>query len=766
MEIEPGDAVQIVSAGDTQTIAGPSRYRVLGSLSENSLNNFPERWTRIRVSSFNSTNPPLSYGSGSEIAFLLPYSELLANSAVAEKVKNWTYFRGDLDVLGVVDFPGNVSGAYAFCLRPRVLDPSVQYTPSLGGSFNPESVLGYEHSTLLLAADSSNIEFHVPFFSAGDANLITDPDGLGHWVLSMVCLSPLRTAIPGGVTTGNITWYARFRDGYELLVPRWQGAPVYQGKKEIVSMAKDLKKSKAISKTAATIKGVADKLVGVPFLGQAASMVSMAAGTAGAIADFFGFSRTNENVALQPFVTRSVKNVALTDGADCGDVAGFSMRNRISIAPDLLGGENADPMSFESMAQRWTCVSTFAWNALDEGSTVLKEVPVTPGYSFGSLSAHHPTPAGYCGLPFDYWRAEAEYLVVVPCSVLHRGSLQVLYIPPDSTSPVAIDNVTNVGMGAIMDVSAATQFQFHVGFSSNKPMLELAYFNDAWPIKPIGTANGVLQFRVVNPLRSQNPVDLVDISVFVRFKNVQFAVPRSVFKWPDEEGTALIANPWEQAVELQGRAVGDGQEEEPILEVDLVPGSGPYPVTEVVAGEDIKSLRALAQRPSRIKLPAAEQGFIIPGGMGGLVGNSIRLTTAGLAMQPFVLGAASERVKIFPRTDAWVGCASFNTTGGILFGSRVSAHMPMTFFGPQRGAEFVIPYYYPRRGRSYRSYGLLSDAQLDALQRVIAVRFVSNDLAKEVYYSLGDDIRVGPYMRTPRFLPRRTVDLASDWFPA
>lgn len=762
--IEAGDAVQVVSAGDTQTIPAGARYKVLGSLAEYELSAFPERWVRIGVLPISSSDPYMAGGVTGAIASYSLYDLLFANPAMVDKTTNWSYFRGGLDVLGVVTAPGNASGAYVISCFPRVSEDPIASKPSLT-TFLDSSALAYEHKALWLASSSSNIEFKLPYFSAYDANSLSAPSSAGGWTMSVCCLSPLRTAIPGGVTTGSITWYAKLSPGYELLVPKWQGRPVYQGKeKGLVDYAKDLKKSKAISKTSNTIKGIADKLVGVPVLGQAAGMVSMAAGTVSAVADFFGFSRPNDNAALTPFVTRSVKNVALTDGADCADVAGFSMHNKISLEPDLLGGEDADPMSFESMGQRWGLVGAFTWAAINDASTVLKEIPVTPGFGVGDLDNFRVVPAGYCGLPFSYWRAEAEFLVVVPASTLHRGALQVLYIPPDGSAPIAADNITNVGMGAIMDVSAATQFQFHVGFSSNKPMLPLTYFNNSWAIQPVGTANGSIQIRVVNPLRSQNPVDELNVCVFVRFKNVQFAVPRTTFAWPNAANDGLVYNAWEDAVALQGRATGDDADTDPVLSFDLVPGSGPYPITEVVAGEDIRSLRALAQRPSRLITAPQNTTVLVPGVSAFTTGVTVRVTTASLAMSPFVLGAASERIKVFPQKDTWVGCKSYDSRTTLDDLASISAHMPMTFTGPQRGAEFVLPYYFPARGRSWRCFGTPTNAQLQAMERVAVLQVEGLAPEFRAYYSLGDDIRVGGFMRLPAFVCQRTTLGRAGWF--
>ena len=283
--IAPADAVQVVTAGDTSSVAGNAPFRVLGNLPDFALDGFPDRWTRIDTTTLAATNQPLVWGASAVIDTFNPMNSLLTNPALVNKTKNWTYFRGDLELMGVVSIPGNASGAYVICAQPTTTSLE---TASIGTFFD-EQCMSFEHSTLLLCSASTNISMTLPFFSAYDANLISSPAQAGGWNVRVVCLSPLKTAIPSGITTGSITWYARLVD-YKLLVPRWEGRAVYQSKEKIISTAKSLKANKTISRTAYAVQGVAEKLSGVPVIGQVASMVAGATGTIGAIADFFGFS--------------------------------------------------------------------------------------------------------------------------------------------------------------------------------------------------------------------------------------------------------------------------------------------------------------------------------------------------------------------------------------------------------------------------------------------------------------------------------------------
>lgn len=762
----PGTALQTVQAStdleeDSVQIVGPpalirdtakSSFSVFQEPPAFALSAFPQRPTRIRVTQLSSANNPLNWGASAVVDSFPLYATLMANPAMADKHRNWTYWRGTVKLIGVLSVPGNASGEYVVSVVPGL---STTYPPQ-DSAFGDEACLAYEHCVRIPVSTSADFEMSIPFWNTND---VSSFDPLCDWNVYVTCLSPLRTSIPGGVSTGSLTLYALLEDDYRYMLPKWQG--------KLVDRVKEARSTKVVSRTARTVEKAASILSGVPVIGAAAAMVANAASTVGTVAEFFGFSRENQEPVVTSFATRSVSNVASVDAVDSGNVAGFSTRNQISIAPDISGSPAEDTMSFESMGSRWVAVANFTWAAGTAANAVLKTVPVHPGYGYGGTTSLRPTAAGYCLLPFQYWRADAEYMVVIPASNLHRGALQVLYVPSTS-QPAAGDNVTNVGLNAIMDISSETSFKFEVGYAREAPMLPMEYWNDAHAISRIGLGNGVLQFRVVNPLVSQNPTDSINVVVFVRFRNIQAAVPRTHLTWINSTNTGLISYPWESGVLLQGKAAGDDDLSDEVQTVALVPGSGYYPTDAIVAGERIMSLRATAQRPSKLGTSIARINVIAYGGRCSDPINVGANTTAAHAILPFVTAASSERLKVFPQGDTWVGAwaaTNLNTLSSLAAQTLdVPAQMPITYTGPQKGAEFSIPYYSPLRAQASRitAGATVNNAFAEATRRVLVYRCESG--ASIAYYSLGDDIRVGPFRRIPFFSFSTSVPPTRGWF--
>lgn len=769
------DAATVNISGAMTTIAIPRAFSAYQEPASYALSDFLTRWTDVARITLSNTDQAMTNTSSSVVATFSPVINFFTNTRVLDKTENFSFYRGDMEVLFVTAVPGNASGAYVVSAIPALSSDTSTF-----GGFKQEQCMNVDNYVYLSMEASTSISMSLPYWSVADMSPVgANAAQYGSWQVYITCLSPLRTAIPGGVTTGSITVYARLKPNYKLMVPKWQGAR-YQGKRAaaLMSHVQAAQQSKVLSSTTGKIAGAAHMLADVPVIGGIAGAVAGIADTATSVLSFFGFSRENEQPRGQHFANRTVTNVALGAGMDAADVAGFMPDNAISIDTNITGAGVEDPMAFESVAGRWTAIANTSWSASQSSQTVLLEVPITPGYGYGDLNTMKPTGAGYVGLPFEYWRADAEIRIVVPGSTLHRGALQAVYVPT-TIGPTSVDDVTSVSMNAIMDVSAGTVFDYTVGFSRELPMLPLRYWNDGFVIVPITTANGSLQLRVLNPLVSQNPTDTLNIVVFIRFTNVQFAVPRTTLQWPNATDLALLDLNWEDAITLQGKryqgnAPGDdGAAVSPIC-ADLVPAPGIYAVEDVVAGESVGSLRVLAQRPSRLIMEDGDSALIGFGGMYGSANFSPRLTTAGLAGGLFTAMAASERIRVFSReSNAWIGVSHLTTAQlvvGSSFQTYVPAHMPMTFVGGQRGAEFALPYYAPWRMRTTRrrevfpNSGASADTAIRSAERMALIHPVGVTRL-EAYYSFGNDIRPGPYMCVPRWTMARTKVL-TPWFPA
>lgn len=470
----------------------------------------------------------------------------------------------------------------------------------------------------------------------------------------------------------------------------------------------------------------------------------MGASAAESVLSFFGFTRVNAENQPLAVVNRSVSNVARFDGPDSGDMAALSIGNSISIDPTLVGAPAEDQLAFESLCQRWTLVKAIPWAIGATGD--LATVYVSPFFCRirGDVLEPNLTTAGYCALPFSFWRMDMEYELIIPASKTHRGRIQVLWTPALTSPPT---DPTNVSVNTIIDVSNNEMVRVRVGYARETPFLECRLIPEVpGYIVQLGSTNGTLHFRVVNPLTAQSDEANTEIFVFARASNVQMAAPRDQISYMD---AALAPTNFHMANGIQILQAGDDF-------IDLVPATGAFPSDDLYFGEIVASARALMQKPSLLAvLPTSNLGTYYPK-MGsipyGLYTNVTKWEWCIHYAAMFLGVAASERFKIFPESDGWAGAAPTSQDSNAM-SNIVHTLAPVTFCGANRGAEFTVPFYRPIKWISVIRDATQSRGGVGSGNHVQCWAPSTAELPflYNTYHSYGADIRVARFRQAPRF---------------
>lgn len=724
------------------------------------LNEFLTRPTLIAQTIF--TNADVA---GSFVYTVNPWSSFMADTVIAEKLSRFTYIRGTIQLIFKVTAPGLAYGSYSITALPQghdVVNPST----AIASGLYFENILQTDHCALIDIANSNDVVFQLPFIADTDVlplSLATNRTPAGLWDVYISCLVPVSTAVAAGVTSAYVKVYASLLDDYELVVPRFQGGKhklvannaMKQHAPKIYEAIKDGQGS-SIANKVGDVLGMASIL---PVIGPLAGVASSVAHGVGTALSYFGFTRTSSETVPTSFVTRSVTNVAHVDGGDNGDTASLMYVNEISIDPTLSGFSSTDCLATGDIFSRWTLIKTGDWLTSYLSGRDLFNIPVTPSYCRVAAGALAMTTAGYVGLPFMYWRGDMEYKVVIPVSVAHRGALQVAWIP-DGSIPAA--DVTNVAWNVIYDVSAGGVHNFTVGFARENPFLKNRIITDALSIIPYGDGNGVLLFRVVNPLMAQTVTANTMIYVFARAKsNMEFALPRDEVEY--QSGSDLVSFPFQSRVILQGGALGDDDQTEAEQTAVLVMDSKPIPSDSLYFGERFGSVRELLQKPS--KLNGISMGYVdpilvpihlFPPGQNHDAYDFLTVWTWQGYYKCLFLGfACSERFKAIPDTPCWLGASRIDKTSISAYRDVIPTLAPMTYVGPNLGAEFNVPYYHPRKYVLSREFINPSDARSPNTLTVLSGYPGPDSGGVAVvnwYYSFGPDIRATCFRQVPKIL--------------
>jgi hypothetical protein len=810
------DAGEFTTTAPVVTAATSQDQQFFQVMPAHDLNNFMSRFVEL--------NTWVLAGDDSSMDILDkfdPWDLFLSKLTVQDKLANYTFFRGTLELTFSVVVTPFTYGAYCVSALPVGMEESTgTATQTLEGdnTLFPENMMQVDHWAMIDCAASENVVMQLPWLWPYDWDTISNK-AANMWQVNLCCIQAIKSALDASDGSGYIKCFGRLLPGYELAIPRFQGlrgghlvqseATHKHMPKEHAKLAKPKHK---VSDVANTIGDVASKLTGIPVIGGMAATAATAAHTVGKLASIFGFSRDSDEQTPSVMMMRSVSNVAHTEGSDPSAFASFTLAPEITIDPTLVGGPSEDPASFASLFSRWTYVATFDWNTTNASGDLLATFPVSPFYSTaGNLnSAGHGLSlpvAGYVGLPFSYWRGDMEYRFIIPTGKPHRGTLQVFWQTTDAAVP---DDVTNITLNTIMDVTTGSHHDFTVGFAREKPYLRTYMLDDQIIIQPVAAAaNGRIRIRVINPLVAPSSTAGTSIYVFARAKeNMRFSVPRNTLDYPyppsGEEGYQVYD--WTTAIwQLQG-ADGDEEIREAVSHV-LVPPTPVYPASELFFGEDISSVRALLQKPSRWLWPLNEDGtpigpfpqMAVPQ-LGFLCKPDYVTFDAELQancdttcafQSPFTWQgwyrvlfagiACSERYKFFSNNLGWYSAAP--SVLGVLGWDSQSRFpetlAPVTANGPAYGAECTVPYFNPRKflkGRTFYATADNSSGHTTTNERFNTLMLNlfndSPDTQSVIYHSYGPDIRLTTFYQVPRIVstaakmaPTAYVKRQSTCFP-
>lgn len=587
-EHEVGEILGSTENIDVDTTMGGT---VTQKMPKNDLGNFMQRPVRIATSALASTDAVFA-----QITNLVPWESFFNNAAVGSKTKDFAYFRGSLNVQAITTVPAGAYGLYLVCACPYG-DP-----PTTGTSVADPNALQASQlpHALIDLSRADDVSFKLDWCYPYDFGTFSSM-AKRQWRIFVFCLQPVSNGQAATALTGEISFYAWAGEDFEMVVPYPQGKKFLDEKRDKINdKVKSFTGGKKASEVASTVAGVAAKVGSyVPFLAPMAGTIATGASMVSSALDWFGFTRESGEKEPTPVVERPFSNIANMDGIDTGEVCALSVGNAISIDPRIGGGQPLDEAAFEEIFKHWTLVHVADWDTTDVvGTSLVAALPVTPTTALDKpFDGAVFTTAGYVGLPFQYWRGDMEYKVVIPISKFHRGAIQVSWLP---NSPAAVD-LSNTTLNTIMEVDAENEAIIKVGFAKEVPMLSNRFMNASFPIiVPIGLANGALTIRVVNKLMAPVATANTKIFIFARaMANMTFAVPKVYEIIEDTNGDDLVVMDMDEAYYLQGGALGDEPSEEKVIE--LVPESGQYASAEICVGENIKSVRALMQKFTQMR---------------------------------------------------------------------------------------------------------------------------------------------------------------------
>jgi len=516
------------------------------------------------------------------------FAQWLANPLVALHVRNYGNIRFDIHLRVVMSVPSSCAGCY--CVTPICEGgntSAAQYVIDAPG-WDVYYTCCQDTHGFLNCEISNTLEFDLPWVHFNDSvDMIPGPSAIMCWRLQMYCLSALQSSLATGVT-GSVQYYAHARN-VVLQNTFFQGKK--KGDKEHFDKHYPVVKEKPAVPTNSyssygkmMAQGLSYGATVIPAIAPLAMPVAAGLSVISSIAEMFGFTRESAPSLPVPRVIRNYSSIANADSQDSSEIVALSVANATSIDPRVGGGTDEDPMAFDSLFCRFTMLDRVTLTTSAARGAILTYIPVTPFFGGGTSTTYNLPVAGYIGMPFQYWRGGMEYLIYIPSTSNFEGKLKVMWDPTTTVPPAYTNDPTNYLSNTSINLHGSSRTMVRIGYSDHRPCLSQQISNSATRNVPNGGArdgshNGWLVFFLEQPLTSSRATAVhIDILIMARAtSDMRFGVP-SV-----QQGISTVT--------FQGGTTDEVAEHV----VDLVPVGDPYPTTEVLWGEDIKSVRMLMQ---------------------------------------------------------------------------------------------------------------------------------------------------------------------------
>jgi len=572
-----GDNLIFSNQTTTVEIGGAASQVATGSSStygEAMLGGFLERWTEVGTYPWSPSSV-----SGTILFAINPLSLFLNQVEVTRKWQNYMKIFGNLEVQFLVNGSNTFFGDVIVAGIPNGTSALVfPHAPDFHGAGHVEHNPGPNMFSVsqcihghVDACLSETVVLKLPWIAPIDfleLNQVANVDITNQWVVSGTVISPL------GSTTGltstptlSVSVMVRMTD-VKLEVP----ISFEMGKSE-GRVASALKTG---ARLAGTVGGFVPSVA--PLAGIATSVLTAAA----AVSDFLGFTRESTDGKLVWTRPQLFGTLATADGTDSGATLALLSENAVSRDPAIGGIEGGvDQEAFADFFTHPTLITTIGWTTSQTRGTILQRIQVNPFFGAYVDATHlQLPPVGYAASLFNFWRGPMYYTFRIPCSVQHRGRLQIFYVPNASGS-TGVDP-TNMSMNVLWDIAPGATKTFRIGWTKPAPYLKVGVPANITNFYTEGYDNGYWALRVINPLTAPDPTASVLIQVYAHSDgNMQLMGPTrpaniyyEMMGTNSADETAHVS----EIIEL----VGDQAKE-----VDI---------SAIAGGERIESLRTLCQR--------------------------------------------------------------------------------------------------------------------------------------------------------------------------
>jgi hypothetical protein len=321
----------------------------------------------------------------------------------------------------------------------------------------------------------------------------------------------------------------------DVQIYAWAEDVMLSGPTDLPILQSGFVHDKQVSKTASAVAQAAGKLKNVPVLGEYAMATEMAAKTAGAIADFFGFTNVPNVSDVQPF-KQVPFSLASTEISEPVTKLSLQAKQETAVGSQQHGGSDCDELAISHFCGRSSFLTGSTWTTTAPPGEALFTTNVHPNMFDRSSTQIAHTPMSYIANHFQWWRGSLRYTFKLVRSPYHRGRLQITW----DRLATGLNQGGQLGnpntYTTVMDLDEDSECSMVIPYMQPQPFSNTYDIADTGSVlwstssTPTGTwfrGNGTLSVRVLNRLTAPETSSSATLLVFVNAEpDIQFAGPR------------------------------------------------------------------------------------------------------------------------------------------------------------------------------------------------------------------------------------------------
>lgn len=281
------------------------------------------------------------------------------------------------------------------------------------------------------------------------------------------------------------------------------------------------KSSGIISSTFHQIHEVAQLGKNIPIIADIAAPVSWVAKAIAHVAEYFGYSKTQDLNGHCKMVQVPAYGFTNASGIDGGTVLGCTQDNTIEPRGDLFGSA-VDDMDINYICSHRCFVESFGFSTTDAVGSELYSFPVAPGWCKFNINdqCFLPTTTAFVASMFNFWRGGLRYKIQAAKTAYHSGRVRIVYIPGSFNSDV---DSAEQAYNWVFDLRNQSEIEFSIPYNN---ILEWQPCNLTQDVEST-TSIGTIRIEVFNQLRAPDSVrQAISFNVWVAGESdLQFAVP-------------------------------------------------------------------------------------------------------------------------------------------------------------------------------------------------------------------------------------------------